>query len=254
MDCSFLSQEGKTVLITGGSRGIGREMALVFADAGADVAISGRKAAGLEEVVGEIKARGRRGLGVIAHSRKPEDLRRLVQGVIDEFGRIDVLINNAAANPAMTALVDTSDEVFDLIMDTNLKSYFILSKLAARDMMTRRRGVIINISSTAGVSPAIGLGAYSISKAAINMLTRALAAELGPHNIKVNAIAPGIIKTGFSEALWSDEKLMARETATTPLKRIGSPGEIARSALYLASAAADFMTGHVLLINGGAVL
>ena len=254
MDCSFLSQEGKTVLITGGSRGMGREMALVFAEAGADVAVSARKAAGLEDVVNEIRGMGRKSLGVTAHSRKPDELRNLVRKVLDEFGKIDVLINNAAANPAMAPMTSLTDDLFDLIMETNLRSYFIMSKLAAKDMMTRKKGVIINVSSTAGVYPGEGLGAYSISKAAINMMTRVMAQELGKYNIRVNAIAPGVIKTQFSEALWSDDSLMSRETSLTPLSRIGNPREIAQSALYLASGASDFMTGHVMVINGGATV
>ena len=252
MDCSFLSQEGRVALITGGSRGIGREIALVFADAGAAVVVSGRKKEDLDKVVSEIEARGGRALAVSAHARKPEELKRLADETAAAFGRIDVLVNNAATNPAMGALVDTDEALFDQIMETNLRGYFSLSRRVGRVMIEQKSGTIINISSAAGVSPGEGLGPYSISKAAINMLTKALARELGPHGIRVNAVAPRIIKTGFSQALWSNDRLMERELKNTPLKCVGRPEEIAQAALFLASSATNYMTGHVLVIDGGA--
>lgn len=252
MDCSFLSQKDKVVLVAGGSRGIGRDTALVFADAGADVALCGRKAEALEATAEEIRSCGVRALPVAAHARKPEDLRALVARVRDEFGRIDVLINNAAANPGMGPLVETDDDLFDLIMETNLRGYFVLSKEVGRIMAEQKSGVIINISSAAGVSPAEGLGPYSISKAGINMLTKVLAQELGPAGVRVNAVAPRIVKTEFSRALWSNEKLMEREYASTPLKTVAESIDIARAALFLASTATNYMTGHVLVLNGGA--
>ena len=165
---------------------------------------------------------------------------------------IDVLVNNAATNPAMGPIVDTEESVFDHIMETNLKGYFILSKLAGKVMQGQQSGNIVNISSAGGVSPAAGLGPYCISKAGINMLTKALALELGPYNVRVNAIAPRIVKTDFSKALWTNEKLMAQEYKLTPLKVVASPEEIAQTALYLASSASNYMTGHVLIVNGGA--
>jgi NAD(P)-dependent dehydrogenase (short-subunit alcohol dehydrogenase family) len=252
MDCSFLSLAGQVALVTGGSRGIGREIALVLADAGADLAVSGRKPAGLEEVAAEITARGRRCLTVSAHAREPRELDKMVEQVLKHYGRIDILVNNAATNPAMGPLTDTSIDLFDQIMETNLRGYFVVSKLVGRAMMSQKSGIIINISSAAGVSPAENLGPYCISKAAINMLTKALALELGPYNIRVNAIAPRFVKTDFSQALWSNDKLMEREYRQVPLKRIATPGEIAQTALYLASPAANYMTGHILVLNGGA--
>jgi dehydrogenase/reductase SDR family protein 4 len=254
MDCSFLSQKDKVVLVTGGSRGIGKDIALVFADAGADIAVSGRKMPDLETTAGEIRALGVRALAATAHSRKPDDLEALVDKVMDEFGRIDVLINNAASNPGMGPLIKTDNDLFDLIMETNLRGYFILSKKVGAIMAEQKSGSIINISSAAGVTPAEGLGPYSISKAGINMLTKALALELGPYNVRVNAIAPRIVKTDFSKALWSNEKLMEREYAQTPLKTVATSREIAQTALFMASSAANYMTGHILVINGGAFL
>jgi NAD(P)-dependent dehydrogenase (short-subunit alcohol dehydrogenase family) len=252
MDCSFLSLEGKTALVTGGSRGIGKAIAITFADAGADVALASRKLPDLEKVAEEIRAKGRRALCVPTHTRKVEELKNLTQKVMEEFGRIDILVNNAATNPAMGAIVDTEESVYDQIMETNLKGYFMMSKLVGKIMREQKSGNIINISSAGGVSPAEGLGPYCISKAGINMLTKALALELGPYNIRVNAIAPRIVKTEFSKALWTNPKLMEREYKFTPLKVVATPEEIAQAALYLASSATNYMTGHVLVLNGGA--
>lgn len=252
MDCSFLSLEGKTALITGASRGIGKAIALTFADAGADLAIASRKLADLETIAEEVRALGRRCLPVPAHARKGEELKNLVDRTMEEYGRIDILVNNATSNPAMGPIVDTEEKIFDLIMETNLKGYFLLSRFVGRIMREQKSGVIINVSSAGGVSPAAGLGPYCISKAGINMLTKAMAIEMGPFNVRVNAIAPRIVKTQFSEALWSNDKLMAKEFELTPLKVVASPEEIAQTALYLASSAANYMTGHIVLVNGGA--
>ena len=252
MDNSYLSLEGKVALVTGGSRGIGKEIALTFADAGADLAISGRKLQDLEKVADEIRKLGKRCLPVSAHARKVEELKHLVDQVVETFGRIDILVNNAATNPAMGPIVGTDEKIYDHIMETNLKGYFMTSKFAGAVMVKQKSGNIINISSAGGVSPAEGLGPYCISKAGINMLTKALALELGPYNIRVNAIAPRIVKTGFSEALWTNEALMKKELELVPLKRVASPEEIARTALYLASTASNYMTGHVVVLNGGA--
>ncbi len=252
MDSSFLSLEGKVALITGGSRGIGRAIALTFADAGADIAIAARKLPDLEKVAKEIETMGRKALCVPTHTKKVEELENLVNKVMDEFGRIDILVNNAATNPAMGPIVDTEERVFDHIIGTNLKGYFMLSKLVGKIMRDQKSGNIINISSAGGVSPAQGLGPYCISKAAINMLTKQMALEMGPYKVRVNAIAPRIVKTDFSKALWTNEKLMEMEYQFTPLKRVATPEEMAQTALYLASSATNYMTGHIMVINGGA--
>ncbi len=252
MDCSHLSFEDKVVLVTGGSRGIGKAVALAFADAGANIALAARKLPDLEKVAGEITAMGRKAICVPTHAKKAEDLENLVTKVMDEFGRIDVLVNNAATNPAMGPIVDTDVEVFDHIIDTNLKGYFMLSRLVGKIMRDQKSGNIVNISSAGGVSPAEGLGPYCISKAAINMLTKQMAMELGPYNIRVNAIAPRIVKTGFSKALWTNDTLMENEFKFTPLKCVSTPEEMAQSAMYLASTATNYMTGHILILNGGA--
>lgn len=252
MDCSFLSMEGKVAIVTGGSRGIGKAIAVTFADAGADVAIASRKLPDLEKVAKEIEALGRKSLCVPTHTRKVAELENLVDKVMERFGRIDVLVNNAATNPAMGPIVDTEESVFDHIMETNLKGYFMLSKLVGRIMRDQKSGNIVNVSSAGGVSPSEALGPYCISKAGINMLTKQMALEMGPYNVRVNAIAPRIIKTEFSKALWTNENLMEREFKTTPLKCVGTPEEMAQAALYLASSATNYMTGHILVVNGGA--
>ena len=252
MDSTFLSLKGKMALITGGSRGIGKAIALVFGDAGADITIASRKLEDLEKVAEEIRAMGRKVLCVPTHTRKVADLENLVSRVMEEFGQIDILVNNAATNPAMGHIVDTEEKIYDHIMETNLKGYFMLSKLAGKIMRDQKSGHIINISSGGGVSPAEGLGPYCISKAGINMLTKQMALELGPVNVRVNAIAPRIVKTEFSKALWTNEKLMEREFKYTPLKCVATAEEIAQTALYLVSSATNYMTGHILVMNGGA--
>jgi len=255
MDASYLSLEGKVALITGGSRGIGRSIALQFADAGADVVVSSRKLPDLEKVADEIRKKGRRSLAVQAHNAKMEDLRNLMTRVKEEFGRLDILVNNAVANPVMADVLHMEEAPFDVIMNANIKGYYFLSQAAARMMVEQGTGgTIVNVASVGGIYVTVGLGPYCISKAAIIMMTKCLAAELGNHKIRVNCIAPGIVQTKFSEALWSNEKLMTEYLKQMPLGKIGQPEEIARTALYLASEASSFMTGSTLIVDGGANL
>ena len=255
MDTSYLSLEGKVALITGSSRGIGRSIALQFADAGADVVVSSRKLPDLEKVAEEIKQKGRRSIAVPAHNAKMEDLKNLMARVKEEFGRLDILVNNAVANPVMADVLHMEEAPFDLIMNANIKGYYFLSQAAARMMVEQGTGgAIVNVASVGGIFVTPGLGPYCISKAAIIMMTRCLAVELGSHKIRVNCIAPGIVQTKFSEALWSNEKLMAEYLKTMPLGKIGQSEEISRTALYLASDASSFMTGSTLIIDGGANL
>lgn len=255
MDVSYLSLAGKVALITGGSRGIGKAIAMTFADAGADVAISGRNQPQLDEVAAEIKkATGREALPFAAHSRKTEDLENLFNKVMEKYGKIDILVNNAAANPAMGYLIDMEEKIYDLIMLTNLKSYTFLSQLVGKQMREQSSGNIVNISSVGGISPDKGLGLYCVSKAGIIMLTKSLAVELGEFNIRVNCIAPGVVKTKFSEALWSNEALMEGEMAGMALKRIAEPEEVARIALFFASDATPYVTGQTMVIDGGSSL
>lgn len=252
MDLSYLSLEGKVALITGGSRGIGRAIALAFSDAGADIVISSRKQPGLDQVAAEIKELGGNALPIAAHCRKPEEINQLVEAVKTEYGRLDILVNNAATNPVFGPLLDVEERAFDVIMDTNLKGTFLLSQMAARMMIKQGEGgQIINISSIGGLSPERGLGVYSISKAAINMLTKVMAMELGAFNIRVNALAPGVVRTHFSRALWDNEIFMEEAMKRTPLNRIAEPEEIARIALMIASGGGSYMTGQVVVVDGG---
>ena len=200
----------------------------------------------------EIRPSGRKVVCIPTHAKNVQDLENLVARTMEAYGRIDILVNNAATNPAMGAVVDTEENIYDHIIDTNLKGYFMLSKLVGKIMRDQKGGNIINISSAGGVSPAEGLGPYCISKAGINMLTKQMAMELGPSNVRVNAIAPRIVKTDFSKALWTNDKLMEREFRFTPLKCVATPQEIAQTALFLASSATNYMTGHVMVLNGGA--
>ncbi len=254
MDTSYLALTGKVALVTGGSRGIGRAIALTFADAGADVVISSRKQPDLDKVAEEIRARGRQAWAIAAHNREPDDLRKLVAAVKEQAGRVDILVNNAATNPVMAPIVDIEERTYDTIINTNLKGYFLLSQMVARMMIEQGGGNIINISSVGGLSPDKGLAVYCISKAGINMLTKALALELGEHNIRVNAIAPGVVKTYMSKALWSNESLMQSESEHTPLKRIAEPEEVARLALHLVSDASCYITGQIIVMDGGGSL
>ncbi len=251
MDTSYLSLEGKVALVTGGSRGIGRAVALTLADAGADVVVSSRTQADLDKVAEEIRAMGRKALAIACHNRKVEDLTALVDSVKKEFGRIDILVNNAATNPGMGPLINQDEKMYDQIMNTNLKGYTILSQLVGQMMVAQGGGNIVNISSVGGTTPDVGVGLYCISKAGIIMLTRAMALELGQYNIRVNCLAPGIVKTKFSQAFWSNEAALEEEFKHTPIARVAEPEEAARVVLFLASDASSYITGQTIVMDGG---
>ncbi|MBA7715313.1 NAD-dependent glycerol dehydrogenase [subsurface metagenome] len=250
MNTAKFSLEGKVALVTGGSRGIGRAIALTFADAGADVVISSRKLPDLEGVANEIRARGRKGLAVASHIAKVEDSRNLVEKVKAEFGRIDILVNNAGTNPYYGPLMDAEEWAWDITMDVNLKGPFLLSQLVARVMREQGGGSIINIASVAGITPN-NLNIYGVTKAGLIMLTECMAKEWGQYNIRVNAIAPGVIKTRFSEALWKEPAVGDKAVGNTALGRLGLPEDVAGTALYLASDASSYVTGETILVDGG---
>jgi NAD(P)-dependent dehydrogenase (short-subunit alcohol dehydrogenase family) len=234
------SLENKVALVTGGSRGIGRAIALAFAENGADVVVSSRKLPELEQVAEEIKAAGRKGLAISSHIAKGEESQNLVDKVKAEYGRIDILVNNAGTNPYMGPLVDAEEWAWDVVMNVNLKGPFLLSQMVARVMQEQGGGNIINIASTAGINPS-ALHMYSVSKAAMIMLTRVMAMEWGKDNIRVNAIAPGLIKTRFSEALWK---------GTPAEDRAAAPEDVAGAALYLASDASRIVNGDTIVVGG----
>jgi len=250
MDVSRFSLDGKVALVAGGSRGIGRAIALTFADAGADVAISARKLPDLEEVAEEISAKGRKGLAVASHIAKTEESQSLVEKVKTEFGRIDILVNSAGTNPYMGPLMDAEEWAWDVTMNVNLKGPFLLSQLVARVMREQGGGNIINIASNAGIRPS-ALYIYSVTKAGLIMLTQVMAKEWGQYNIRVNAIAPGMVKTKFSEPLWREPAAHEAIAQSNALGRLGEPEDIAGAALFLASDASSYVTGVTIPVGGG---
>jgi NAD(P)-dependent dehydrogenase (short-subunit alcohol dehydrogenase family) len=253
---NLFNLEGQVAVITGSSRGIGRAIAERLAEHGARVVISSRNATPCEEVASGINAvhgAGRAAAVTANISRKP-DLERLITETQRLFGRIDILVCNAASNPYYGPQAGITDEQFRKILDNNILSNHWLVQYAAPQMIERRSGSIIVVSSIAGLRGNGIIGAYGISKAADMQLCRNLAVEFGPHNVRVNCIAPGLIKTDFARALWEDESRLAERTAGTPLRRIGEPDEIAGAAVYLASPASAFMTGQTMVIDGGVTI
>lgn len=245
--------EGKVALVTGASRGIGQAIALGLALAGADVAIASRKLPELEKVAEEIKKSGKKSLAVAAHIGRMEEIGSLVSKVKSEFGRIDILVNNAGTNPTMDAAIDIEERAWDSVMNLNLKGLFFLSQAVARIMREQGGGKIINVSSKAGISPNL-LPVYSISKAGVIMATKVMAHEWAKYNIRVNAVAPGIIKTKFSEALYTNPEILKVMMGTTPMARLGEPEEIVGAIIYLASDASSYVTGQVIGIDGGSTI
>jgi NAD(P)-dependent dehydrogenase (short-subunit alcohol dehydrogenase family) len=243
--------DGRVAIVTGASRGIGRAIALGLARAGAHVALSARKAPDLEAVAHEVTGLGRRALAVAGHAGRVADLDRLFDAVQREFGRLDILVNNAATNPVFGPLVGIEEAAWDKVMALNVKGYLLAAQRAARPMLAAGKGAIVNVASTGGLRASPGLGAYSISKAAVIMLTRVLAREMGASGVRVNAIAPAIVETRFSEALWTTPEILQPYLKTTPMGRIAQPEEMAGAVVYLASDAASYVTGQVLVLDGG---
>lgn len=250
----LFSLTGKVAVITGASKGIGEDMARVFARYGARVVVSSRKQAACDELAADINAAGGEATGIAAHTGDMNQLRQLVERTISVYGGIDILVNNAATNPVYGPSLDCDESAFDKIMQVNVKAPFELSKLVYPSMKARGGGSIINISSIAGDTPDPGLGIYSVSKASLNMLTKVLAKEWGPDGIRVNAICPGLIKTKFSEALWQDDKTLAHFTKRLPIARMGTTDEVSPLALLLASSASSYTTGSFFYADGGTVI
>lgn len=241
----------KTAIITGASKGIGEAIAVALAGAGANVVVSSRKQEAVDEVAHRIVQNGGQASALAANAGSREDLERLAKHAIDQFGGIDIVINNAATNPVFGPVENTDERAFDKIMAVNLKGPFELAKLALPSMQARGGGAIVNISSIGGLSPEHFLGIYSVSKAAIISLTKVMAREWGSYGIRANAICPGLIETKFSEALWTNDEIMKWMMARTPLGRIGTPEEVANVALFLVSEAGAYCTGAVFTADGG---
>jgi NAD(P)-dependent dehydrogenase (short-subunit alcohol dehydrogenase family) len=249
---------GKVAIITGSTKGIGEAIAHRFAEHGARVIISSRKADACERVAGEVNARWGKGKEV-AHPipcniNMREQLEMLVAQTRAKWGKIDVLVCNAAINPVFGSMSQISDEAFDKIMGANVRSNHQLCNLVIPEMVERKDGSVIIVSSIGGLRGSPVLGAYCISKAADFQLARNIAVEFGIHNVRANCIAPGLIKTDFAKALWDNPAILERSTSTSPLKRIGDPDEIAGAAVFLASKAAAFMTGQTLVVDGGVTI
>ena len=243
--------QGKTALITGASKGIGEAIARLYASCGANLVINSRKQEDLDNLSAEIIAAGGVCTGIAANAGNLEDCKMLIEKTRAVYGSIDILVNNAAANPVYGPIVTCEEWAFDKIMDVNLKAPFELCKLVFPIMKQRGGGSVINISSIAGLTPDPGLGMYSVSKAALNMLTKVMAKEWGTDKIRVNAICPGLIKTKFSEALWQNEKWLSGFIKQLPLGRMGTVEEIAGLALFLASEASAYCTGTLFTADGG---
>jgi NAD(P)-dependent dehydrogenase (short-subunit alcohol dehydrogenase family) len=217
------------------------------------MAIASRKLPDLEKVAAEIKKLGRKCVPIAAHVGKIDEINNLVKRVVDEFGRIDILVNNAATNPSMASALDIDDRAWDSIMNLNLKGLFFLSQAVAKIMKEKGGGKIINIASIAGISPDI-LPVYSISKAGVIMATKVMAQQWAQYNIRANTVAPGLTKTKFSEALWGNPDILNMAMSRTPLARPAEPEEMVGAIIYLASDASSYVTGQVIAVDGGVTI
>lgn len=240
---------GKVALVTGGSRGIGEAIARAYARAGASVAIVSRKRENGQPVADAINRNGGKAMALACHTGDRAQIAAAIAEVVAAFGGLDIVVNNAATNPQFGALLDATDEMWDKTLQVNVKGYFTVAQIAVPHLLKRGGGKIINIASIAGLSPGRNMGVYSVSKAAVLMLTQALAQELGPQGIQVNAIAPGVIQTKFSAALWTDTALAASVTVKTG--RIGQPEDLEGVALLLASSASNYINGSIIVVDGG---
>ena len=242
---------GKTAVVTGSTKGIGKAIARALAQHGARVVVSSRDAGRVEATERELTDEGLTVLGLPCNVGRKAEMERLIEETRRAWGRIDIVVGNAAINPHYGSFADISDEAFAKIMATNVQSNLWLAQLVADEMRERKDGAIVYVSSIGGTIGSDVIGAYCISKAADLQLVRNLAVELGPHNIRVNAITPGLVRTDMARALWEDEERAANRIARTPLRRLGEPADIAGIAVYLASDAGRWTTGQSFVVDGG---
>ncbi len=243
----------KVVIVTGSSRGIGLEIAKAFNELGAKVVISSRKMENLEKAREEFKSPDRV-FPIPAHAGKVEELKKLIDSTYEQLGQLDILVNNAATNPYFGPMVYADEKSWDKIMEVDLKGYFFTSKFAIERWMNEKRtGAIVNITSVAGFKAAPGLGVYGIAKAGVIMMTKVFAREAGPLGIRVNAVAPGLVKTRFSSALWSSEEILNQWLGQQSVQKLAMPEDIVGSVLFLASPLAEMITGEVILVDGGSL-
>lgn len=242
---------GKVAIVTGSSRGIGRAIAELFAEAGAKVVVSSRNQAPCDETAAAIRAKGGEAIAITARISDKAQLENLVAKTREQWGRIDVLVCNAAINPHYGSIADLTDQVFERMMTNNVLSNLWLSQLVGPEMRQRREGSIIFISSIGGLKASTVIGMYGVTKSADYALCRNLAAEWGPDGVRVNCIAPGLVVTEFARALYENPERRAAREAATPLRRLGQPEDIAGAALLLASPAGAFITGQQIVVDGG---
>ena len=244
--------QDKVAIITGASRGIGLAIAERYAEAGAKVVISSRKQDALDEVASQMKAKGYNNvLPVAAHNGNKDALLALVQRTVDEFGAVDILVNNAATNPHFGTMLDAEDSMWQKTIEVNIMGNVWLTKACVGVMAKNGGGKVINVASVNGLRPGTFQGIYSMTKAGVISLTQTLAMELASDNIQVNAIAPGLVKTKFAQAIWANDTLLENIINRTPQRRIGDPDDIAGLAVFLASPASNFATGQVFVMDGG---
>lgn len=254
MDASDLNLTGQAALVTGGGGGIGRAIALCLADMGADVAVVESIPERCEEISARIRERGRRALTFPVNVMDAGALSEAVAEAGRQFGRLDILVNNAAANPYYGHILDTPLDAYEKVVDVNVRGYFFMSVEAGRLMRDRRNGVIVNTASVNALQPGLNQGIYSITKAAVVNMTKAFAKECGPLGIRVNAILPGLTETKFAGAIFKDDELYERCIGEIPLRRHAQPDEMAGAVLYLVSDAASYTNGACLIVDGGLTL
>jgi dehydrogenase/reductase SDR family protein 4 len=247
----MLDLNNKTAIVSGGSKGIGKAIAIKLAQAGANVVICSRKKENLDSAVNEAVSNGLTLIPIECNTSNKDSIQSVVDYTLEKFNGVDILVNNAAANPYYGPILNSEDSHWDKIFDVNVKGYFNFAKACSKTMIANNSGKIINVASIAAKTPLEGLGVYNISKAAVVMLTKVLAKELGEHNINVNTLAPGLIKTDFSRALWENEDTHNKIVKSIPQGKMGSPDDISGMALYLASEASDFVTGSIFTVDGG---
>jgi NAD(P)-dependent dehydrogenase (short-subunit alcohol dehydrogenase family) len=242
---------GKVAIITGASRGIGLAIAEAYCEAGAKVALSSRKQDALDEVAAQLSKKGYDVFPKAAHNGDKDAVQSLVAAVVDKYGGVDILVNNAATNPHFGRLLDSEDSMWQKTIEVNIMGNFWLTKACVSVMQGREGGKIVNVASVNGLRPGAFQGIYSMTKAGVISLTQTLAMELASDNIQVNAIAPGLVQTKFAQAIWDNEIILEQIQNRTPMGRMGQPEELAGIALYLASPASNFATGQVFVVDGG---